>query len=67
MVPASHDLLPDRLMAALSEILPPGQLGEWLRTPNPAFEGQPPLQVIERGESDRLWQMIHQIDANVAN
>jgi hypothetical protein len=29
-----------------------------LDTPNPAFEGSTPLQVIERGESDRLWRMI---------
>jgi transcriptional regulator with XRE-family HTH domain len=56
-----------RLRAALTEIVPPGSLGDWLRTPNPAFEGQTPIQVIERGESDRLWQMIFQIDANVAN
>ena len=57
----------DRLRAALGEILPPSELGEWMRTPNPAFEGQTPIQVLERGESDRLWQMIFQIDANVAN
>ena len=57
----------DRLRAALGEILPPNDLGEWMRTPNPAFEGQTPIQVLERGEADRLWQMIFQIDANVAN
>ncbi len=56
-----------RLFDALAEIMPPEHLGEWLRTPNEAFEGQPPIQIVERGESDRLWQMIHQIDANVAN
>ena len=27
-------------------------------TLNPAFESSTPLQVIERGESDRLWRMI---------
>jgi len=51
----------------LAEIMPPAKLGEWLRTPNPAFECQSPIQVIERGESDRLWQMIFQIDTNVAS
>jgi hypothetical protein len=28
----------------------------WLDTPNPAFEGSTPLQVIERGESGRLGE-----------
>jgi DNA-binding transcriptional regulator YiaG len=57
----------DRLRAALAQIMPEEQLGDWLRAPNPAFEGQTPLQVIERGESDRLWRMIFQIDAGVAS
>lgn len=57
----------ERLRSALSEIIPAQQVGEWLRTPNPAFEGQTPIQVIERGESDRIWRMIFQIDAGVAS
>ncbi len=57
----------ERLRIALGELLQPDELGDWMRSPNPAFEGQTPIQVIERGESDRLWQMIFQIDANVAN
>jgi hypothetical protein len=44
----------ERLRAASAEILPSTQLGGWLRTPNPAFEGQSPIQVIERGEADRI-------------
>jgi len=57
----------ERLSAALAEIMPPGDLGEWMRTPNPAFEGQTPIQVIERGQTDRIWRMIIQIDSGVAN
>lgn len=57
----------DRLRVALSGLLPAGELGEWMRTPNPAFEGQSPIQVIENGEADRLWRMVFQIDAGVAN
>jgi len=57
----------ERLRAALAEIMPPSDLGNWMRTPNPAFEGQTPIQVIERGEADRIWRMILQIDAGVAN
>jgi hypothetical protein len=36
-------------------------VGEWLKTPNEAFDGSTPLQVIERGESDRIWRMIYQL------
>lgn len=57
----------ERLRAALAEIVPQAELGEWMRTPNPAFEGQSPIQVIERGEADRIWRMIIQIDSGVAN
>jgi Antitoxin Xre/MbcA/ParS C-terminal toxin-binding domain len=57
----------ERLRAALAEIVPAPELGEWMRTPNPAFEGQTPIQVIERGEADRIWRMIIQIDSGVAN
>lgn len=56
-----------RLREALAQIVPPDRLGEWMRTPNPAFEGHTPIQVLERGESDRLWRMIVQIDSNVAS
>src|SRR5260370_41401651 len=57
----------ERLRVALAEIVPAAELGEWMRTPNPAFEGQSPIQVIERGEADRIWRMIIQIDSGVAN
>jgi DNA-binding transcriptional regulator YiaG len=57
----------DRLAAALAQIMSERAVGDWLRAPNSAFEGQRPLQLLERGEADRLWQMVHQIDANVAN
>jgi hypothetical protein len=57
----------DRLLRALSELMPATEVGKWLREANQAFDGRTPLQLIEHGESDRLWQMIHQIDANAAN
>jgi transcriptional regulator with XRE-family HTH domain len=57
----------NRLLSTLAQIIPEAELGAWMREPNPAFEGQTPIQVIERGESDRLWQMIFQIEDNVAS
>jgi len=50
-----------RLFDALAEVVPAPQIGPWLETPNPAFESSTPLQVIERGESDRLWRMIWEL------
>jgi DNA-binding transcriptional regulator YiaG len=50
-----------RLFSALAEVVPAHQIGRWLEDPNPAFEGSTPLQVIERGESDRLWRMVWEL------
>jgi len=50
-----------RLFDALAEVVPTSQVGPRLDTPNPAFEGSTPLQVIERGESDRLWRMVWEL------
>jgi hypothetical protein len=49
------------LFDALAEIVPASQIGRGLDIPNLAFEGSTPLQVIERGESDRLWRMIWEL------
>ena len=56
----------DRLGKALAQLLPPDDHGQWLRTHNPAFENRTPIEVIAAGESDRLWRMVHQINAGVA-
>jgi transcriptional regulator with XRE-family HTH domain len=39
------------------------QLSNWLKTPNRAFAGSQPLQVIERGEIDRLWRMVYFLES----
>jgi hypothetical protein len=40
---------------------------QWLQTPNPAFGELKPLEVIERGEIDRLWSMIFYLESGVAS
>jgi len=52
-----------RLCEALSEVVDPNSIGEWLHTPNDAFDGSTPLQLIERGETDRLWRMIYHLES----
>ena len=52
--------LNSELLEALADLVETkAEVTVWLETPNEAFEGSTPLQVIERGESDRLWRMIY--------
>lgn len=55
----------ERLTAALTEVIRKEAIGDWLKTPNRAFDGLKPLEVIERGESDRLWSMVYFLRSGV--
>jgi hypothetical protein len=55
----------ERLTIALSEVIKRESLNKWFQTPNPAFGGLKPLEVIERGESDRLWEMIYSLRSGI--
>jgi DNA-binding transcriptional regulator YiaG len=50
-----------RLLDALAEIVKRESIPRWLHEPNRAFGGLTPLQVIELGEIDRLWAMVHDL------
>lgn len=52
-----------RLEQALCRVMDPESIGVWLQTPNPAFEGLKPLEVIERGQIDRIWRMVFDLEA----
>lgn len=52
-----------RLFTALENLVSPEAIGPWLKVPNPAFDGSTPLQVIERGESDRIWRMVYELES----
>ncbi len=54
-----------RLTNALTEVMKKESLGKWLQTPNEAFGGLKPLEVIDRGESDRIWAMIYFLRSGV--
>jgi len=49
----------DRLLDALARLMQPKEVGRWLKEPNPAFDGSTPVQVIERGQMDRVWRMLY--------
>ena len=55
----------DRLQQALAAAVSPEVIGEWLLAPNPAFDGFKPLELIERGQIDRLWHMVHHLESGV--
>jgi len=50
-----------RLHAALRTVMRQQFIGTWLDTPNPAFDGLKPVEVIERGEIDRIWRMVYEV------
>ena len=51
----------DQIYRALSELVQPSVIGSWIAKSNPALEGLTPLQVIERGESERIWRIVWQL------
>jgi transcriptional regulator with XRE-family HTH domain len=51
----------ERLYRALSEIIDADGIAAWMQEPNDGFDGSTPLQVVERGEIDRIWQMIYAV------
>jgi signal transduction histidine kinase len=46
------------LFTALSELVELNKIGPWLEQANSELNGATPLEVIERGESDRIWRII---------
>lgn len=55
----------DRLSGALARVADAEDLKTWMDTKNPRFEGLKPLEVIARGEVDRLWGMVFHLESGV--
>lgn len=51
------------LHQALAAQTEPEAIGLWLLAPNEAFGGLKPLEVVERGELHRLWQMLFWLES----
>ena len=54
-----------RLYDSLTDIMKHEFIGQWLLAPNDALGGLKPLEVIERGQIDRLWRMIYLAESGV--
>jgi hypothetical protein len=48
-----------RLLGALAEVIRKEAIAGWLESPVEGFAGLKPIEVMERGEIDRLWRMIY--------
>jgi DNA-binding transcriptional regulator YiaG len=55
----------ERLQRALSRVMKDAFIGQWLQTPNDAFTGLKPIEVVERGEIDRVWRMIYELESGM--
>lgn len=53
----------DRLLDSLSRLMKPKDVGRWLKEPNSAFDGSTPVQVIERGQTDRIWRLLYFLES----
>ena len=51
----------DRLLDRLARVMEPAEVGRWLEAPNSAFDGSTPLQVVERGEVERIWRVLYDL------
>jgi Protein of unknown function (DUF2384) len=60
---AARDL--KALHAALPRVVKAETIGPWFQKPNSAFDGLTPLEVIERGQIDRLWEMVYELESGV--
>lgn len=54
-----------RLYEALSDVIAPEFLGQWFQTPNESFDGHTPMDLIEQGEIDQLWNMVFELQTGM--
>jgi transcriptional regulator with XRE-family HTH domain len=65
-VPARHKMVElARLYEGLLGIMKTEAIPAWLDTPNSAFGDLKPIEVIERGETDRIWRMIFEFEYGI--
>ena len=53
----------DRLLDNLGRLMKPKDVGRWLKEPNSALDGSTPVQVIERGQIDRIWRLLYFLES----
>jgi DNA-binding XRE family transcriptional regulator len=56
----------DRLYDALCRVVKPEYIRPWLEITNPAFDPLTPIEVLQRGHIDRVYQMIFEMEIGSA-
>jgi DNA-binding XRE family transcriptional regulator len=59
--------LAERLLRSLAEVIRKEAIAAWLDAPNDGFGGLKPVEVVERGEMDRLWRMVYFLGSGTAS
>jgi DNA-binding XRE family transcriptional regulator len=54
-----------RLWEALCVVVEPESIGPWFQTPNDSFDGMKPMELIERGEIDQLWNVVFELQTGM--
>ena len=54
-----------RLCDALGEVMEAGFVGEWLDRPNEMLGGLKPVEAMERGRLDVVWQVVEGLRAGM--
>jgi len=55
----------NRLYLALARLMPGPEVGPWMKRTNDYLDPLTPLEVINRGQLDRLWQIIHHVGSGM--
>ena len=55
----------ERLLDGLSRVMRAEAVPGWLEEPNQGFGGLKPIEVVERGQIDRLWAMIFEVESGM--
>jgi hypothetical protein len=53
----------DRLRERLARVMKSDFIPQWLETPNESFDGLKPIEVLERGEVDRIWALLFHLES----
>ena len=53
----------DRLRDRLARVMKPEFIPNWLDAPNECFGGLKPIEVLERGEIDRIWTLLFHLES----
>jgi len=55
-----------RLWNALAGLMDSDEIGPWLMRPCKALGDRRPLELVEHGEIDRIWQLVYRLGAGEA-